>query len=142
MNKFVALLLAVIMPTQAFATECQAPVKLLEEGSPAPCRGYLFSPDKELEIRIKSKEHSLLQEEISYLSKVVDNMKKKESESDKILELEAKKTELWKSRAEDLAIKFTEVRERQDRRDAVFVLLGIGLTVLAGWGLGQAAAGR
>jgi response regulator RpfG family c-di-GMP phosphodiesterase len=37
---------------QSFA-DCAKPVTSLKEGTTAPCTGYLFSPEKELEVRLK-----------------------------------------------------------------------------------------
>jgi hypothetical protein len=139
MKKLMALILALSLPLNSFAAECSAPVKLLEEGSSAPCRGYLFSPEKELEVRIKYKEHSLIKDELDSLNKMVEKLQKRDAESEKILQLEVEKTELWKTRAEDVTLKYTTVEENRGKRDLLFVLLGVGLTVLAGWSMGQAA---
>lgn len=35
------------------ATTCAQPVKYLTEGTPAVCNGYLFSPEKEQDVRLK-----------------------------------------------------------------------------------------
>lgn len=40
------------LSTQSFAV-CTKPVTLLEEGAKTECTGYLFTPEKELEVRIK-----------------------------------------------------------------------------------------
>lgn len=48
------LLLSLLLASSlSFATVCPQPVKYLTEGSAAPCAGYLFSPEKEQEVRIK-----------------------------------------------------------------------------------------
>lgn len=139
MNKLIALILSLVLPYSSYAAECQNPVKLLEEGSPAPCRGYLFSPEKELQVRIMSREYTLLKEENVNLDQVVDKLKKINYEYNRILELEEQKTQLWRTRAEDITSKYIEAETNRGRRDMLFVVLGVGLTVLAGWSMGQAA---
>ena len=41
------LILALLLPTHAFATECKESVVLIKEGEIAKCTGFLFSPDAE-----------------------------------------------------------------------------------------------
>jgi hypothetical protein len=142
MKKLLALIIALSLPMNSYAAECSAPVRLLEEGSPAQCRGYLFSPEKELQVRMMTKDYDLLQKEVTSLNGIVERLQKKDQESDKILELEAQKTELWKARAEDITLKYVSVEENRGKRDFLFILMGVGLTVLSAWAVGQAAPGR
>ena len=142
MKKLLALIIALTMPINSFAAECSVPVKFLEEGSPAPCRGYLFSQEKELQVRIMAKDYSLIKDELDSLNKMVEKLQKRDQESEKILNLEMQKTELWKVRAEDVTLKYVSVEENRGKRDLMFILMGVGLTVLAGWAVGQASPGR
>lgn len=137
MKKVLALIIALSLPINSYASECPAPVRLLEEGASAPCRGYLFSPEKELQVRMMVKDYSLVKEELNTLNNMVDRLQKKESESEKIIQLEMQKTELWKTRAEDITLKYTSIEENRGKRDFMFILMGVGITVLAGWSLGQ-----
>jgi hypothetical protein len=141
-KKLLALIIALTMPINSFAAECSVPVKFLEEGSPAPCRGYLFSQEKELQVRIMAKDYSLIKDELDSLNKMVEKLQKRDQESEKILNLEMQKTELWKVRAEDITVKYVSVEENRGKRDLMFILMGVGLTVLAGWAVGQASPGR
>lgn len=52
MKTLLAAFLILSTPNLVFAASCPKPVVLLQEGSPAPCTGYLFSPETELEARI------------------------------------------------------------------------------------------
>jgi hypothetical protein len=139
MRRLLALIIALSLPINSFATECSTPVKLLEEGSPTPCRGYLFSLDKELEVRLKVKDYNLLKQENEQLNQIIDRLNKKSFEYETILNLESQKKELWKTRAENITLKYTAQEEDRTKRDLAFVLAGIVLTVLAGWSIGQAA---
>lgn len=138
MNKFLAILLSISLPISSFA-ECTKPVTSLEEGSITPCKGFLFTPEKELEVRIMVKEYELLEQETKTLNLIIDKQDKKSIEFNKIIDLEQQKTELWKTRAEDITFKFVEIEEKRTRRDFAFILMGIGLTVLSGFAIGQAA---
>lgn len=142
MKKLMALILALSLPINSFAAECPAPVKLLEENSPAPCRGYLFSPEKELQVRIFKKEYDLMIQEKNALDEIIKRLEKKNFESEKIVQLEMQKTDLWKTRAEDITLKYVTVEENRGRRDFMFILAGVGLTVLAGWAVGQASGSK
>lgn len=139
MKRLMAFLVCLTVTSQSFGSECASPVSLLEEGTKAPCRGYLFTPAKELEVRVIVQEHSLLLSEIETLNKIVERLNKKQLESDKILELEMQKTELWKAKAEDITYKYVDLQNTGSRKDMALILLGVGITVLAGWSIGQAA---
>lgn len=141
MRKIMALLVSLSLAVNCLATECLVPVKSLEEGSPAQCKGFLFSPAKELEVRLMKKDYELYKLEVETTNAIIDRYKKKEFEFEKIVELESKKTELWKTRAEDITLKYVSLEENRGRRDFMFVLAGVGLTVLSAWALGQAAQG-
>lgn len=45
-------ILALLIPNLVFGANCPKPVVRLIEGAAAPCTGYLFSPETELEARI------------------------------------------------------------------------------------------
>lgn len=55
------LLVLILISTQAFAI-CTKPVTLLDEGAKTECKGYLFTPEKELEVRIKIANFSNMEE--------------------------------------------------------------------------------
>lgn len=138
MKRLIALILAISLPISSFA-ECTKSVTLLPEGASAPCKGFLFTPEKELEVRIMTKEFELLEMETKSLNQIVDKQKKKEVEFNKIIDLEQSKTELWKTRAEDITLKYVTVEEKRTTRDFWMVVLGVALTVGAGYAVGQAA---
>lgn len=79
-NIFVATLI-LLSSIQGYATLCENPVTSLKEGTTAPCTGYLFTPEKELEVRLKVSTYDQMeqlvkrQEELnSILYKRVDNL--------------------------------------------------------------------
>jgi len=140
MKKFLTLLLvfSLILPIQSMA-DCPKPVTLLEEGTSAPCRGFLFTPQKELEVRLLNEDNKLLGKEIEFKDIKIDKLNKSLFESDKIYDLERQKTELWRLKAEDSTKKLIESEDGRGKRDLLFVILGVALTVGAGFAIGQAA---
>lgn len=141
MKKIMALLVSLSLAVNCLATECSVPVKSLEEGSPAQCKGFLFSPAKELEVRLMKKDYDLYKLEVETTNAIIDRYQKKEFEFEKVIELESKKADLWKTRAEDITLKYVSLEENRGRRDFMFILAGVGLTVLSAWAMGQAAQG-
>jgi len=140
MRSLMAFLVSLSLAVNCVA-ECTIPVKSIEEGTPAQCKGFLFSPAKELEVRLLLKDRQLLELELNTTNAIIARYKNKDLEFEKIIALESQKTELWKTRAEDITLKYVAVEDKHGSRDFLFILAGIGLTVLAGWSLGQAAQG-
>lgn len=141
MKKIMALLVSLSLAVNCLATECSVPVKSLEEGNISPCKGFLFSPTKELEVRLMKKDYELYKLEVETTNAIIDRYKKKEYEFEKVIELESQKTDLWKTRAEDITLKYVSLEENRGKRDFMFILAGVGLTVLSAWAMGQAAQG-
>lgn len=115
------------------APTCSEPVHLIEMGAPADCRGYLMSPEKEQEVRLKVQDYDLLKGEVDVLNKSIQNFKSKEEDYDTLVRLETEKAETWRTKAEDATEKLTKA----DDKKLLYILEGIGLTVLGAWALGQ-----
>jgi len=60
MIKFISILLCTLLSFPIIA--CDKPVTAIKQGEIATCSGYLFSPEKEKEVRIKIAEYDLLKE--------------------------------------------------------------------------------
>ncbi len=119
--------------------QCKKPVTLLDIGEPAPCRGYLFTPEKELELRLLSEDYKFLDEKLRLKDQQLDLYQEQTENYKQIAEAEKQKSEIWRKAAEDSTQQLIKKEERQDTRDWLFLLGGIGLTVLAGWAIGQAS---
>ena len=142
MKNLMALLVSLSLAANCLATECLVPVKSLDEGSPAQCKGFLFSPSNELEVRLMKKDYDLVKLEVETTNAIIDRYKNKDLEFAKIVELETQKSEIWKTRAEDITLKYVSLEDSRGRRDLMFVLAGVGLTVLSAWAVGQVAKGN
>lgn len=137
MRKLMVLILSILLPLNSFATECSSPVSLLQEGSPAPCKGYLFSPSKELDVRIMNENFNLLQKEDANKDNIISDLSKENDGYKSILQEEQQATELWKSRAVDITTKYVDVESSRQSRDLLFAGLGVLGTILIMWGIGQ-----
>ncbi len=134
---FATALSASLFTQSAFA--CDKPVTPLEKGQQAPCTGFLFSPDKEKQLRLQNQEYKILLEESNLYLQQRDFLKKELEESDKIVTKEREKAELWRKVAEDTTLKYTQVQDNRGTRDWLFLIGGVVLTVGAGYAIGQAA---
>lgn len=135
-QRFVATVIFTCFTTSLFA--CPKPVTFLRNGEVASCDGYLFSPEKERELRLLNEDYKLVTEELVLKDKMITNYKTQAENAEFIAAKEAEKAELWRNKAEDSTKKFITKEEGRGRRDWLFLVSGVILTVAAGWALGQA----
>jgi len=139
MFKKVTTCLVLVMFSTSGLANCLRPVTPLKKGEHSPCTGFLFSPQKELELRIKNEEYKLLQEEVRVFLLKKDFYIKEIEESEVIINKEREKAELWRKLAEDTTLKYTKLQDNRGYRDWLFLIGGVVLTVGSGYALGQAA---
>lgn len=137
--KAIALILVSCIMTGPVLAQCPKPVIHLEKGEQAPCSGYLFSPQKELELRIKNEEYKVLLEQSKIYIQQTELYRKELEVTEQIINKEQAKTEVWRKAAEDSTARYIKLEEARTTRDWIFLVSGIGLTVLSGWAIGQAA---
>jgi hypothetical protein len=139
MKKLASLALAGLLAFPAYAQECEVPVTKLEKDDPAPCEGFLFSREKELEVREKIMEYDELLEQQKLYIQQIDLHKKETELAEKEAEKQEEKVKLWQDRAEDITLKYTEAQDGRGTRDLFFLIGGVLLTVGAGFAVGQAS---
>lgn len=137
MKKLLSLILSLNLSNVAFAL-CPKPVITLEQGVQAPCSGFLFSREKEQEVRLQLEDYNLIKEELELKNKKINLLLEDLKISDSILEKERSKTELWRSTAEKSVITLSKLEENSHNRDFMMLFLGVVLTVGAGYAVGQA----
>lgn len=137
MQKVISLILGSVVTCNALAIECPKPVQYVLENEKVNCTGYLFSPAKEAEMRLRNEDYKTLLEQTKIYLEQIDNLKHQVVTTEKIAEKEKQKAELWRSSAEQTTEKLISLQDRTTVRDYVFLVSGVGLTVLAAWGLGQ-----
>ena len=111
---------------------CSKSVTMLNKDQKAPCEGFLFSIKKEQEVRIKL-------QELGIKDKMITIYKKDSIALEEIADKQHKKSELWRKAAEDSTERMMRMERHQGKRDIMFLLLGIGLTIGAAYGLRQAS---
>lgn len=133
-----ALIVGIFYGQLAYAA-CDKPVTYLLNGTPAPCDGYLFTPDKERELRLLDQENKYLKQESEIKDKMILNYKTQTETLEEIAEKERKKSELWQDRAEKITEKYVAEENNRGFRDWLFLIGGVVLTVGAGYAVGQAS---
>lgn len=136
MSKILPLILVCAFSSKALA-DC-SPVTPLNAGDAAPCQGFLFTPAKELQLRLMNEDYKYLKEQTDLYIQQKELYKKELETTQQIADKEAQKAELWRHQAEDSTQKLTQMQDRQGYRDWAFLLSGIALTTLAAWSVGQA----
>lgn len=139
MKHLLSLLLATSLALPAQATECGKPVTLLNEGTPAPCRGFLFSPAKESEVRLLNEDAKLVKQEVELKDLQIKLLSKDIKDTEFIIMKEREQAELWRKRAEESTLLLTKKQDNQGLRDWGMLLLGVVITVGAGYAVGQAS---
>jgi hypothetical protein len=137
MKKLVSILLVNCIFSNVVLASCLNPVQYLTKGAIANCDGFLFSIEKEQELRLIKEDYKLLKIENEALKHKDDLYSKQLEISDQIAQKEAQKAELWRQRAEDITLKYVTVENNKPNRDYMFFGLGIITTILTGyvWGL-------
>lgn len=134
-------LLATILVGSLFSTQvqaqCEKPVTPLQKGEQAPCEGFLFSPEKELQLRKQNEEYKLLMEQTKLHIQQIELYKLQLETTATLIEKEQQKAELWRKAAEESTLKLVSSNEHKQSRDLLFILAGVGLTVAAGYAVGQ-----
>jgi hypothetical protein len=132
-------LLSLVMFGQA-AFGCDQPVTYVLVGKPAPCTGYLFSPEKEKALRLEDEEYQFDLQLIQLKDQQIGLYKQEVTDLQDANAKEQQKSELWRKAAEDSTTKYVAIQERQGTRDLIFTILGVVLTVAAGYALGAAGS--
>lgn len=129
------LLLLLLVPQLALS--CPKPVMYLKKSTTAPCNGYLFSPEKELEVRLLKENYKLQAGNIDIIKKQSELYQAMNEEFKAIANKEAERAELWRQATITTTKDLVSRQESQTYRDFLFIGLGVLLTVSAGWSLGQ-----
>lgn len=77
MKKIISLILSIQIYSGYTFAECSKPVTYLQEGTPAICSGYLFTPEKELDVRLKITNYEKLELIIKKQDELVDVLNKR-----------------------------------------------------------------
>lgn len=142
MKKFIILILSLSIncslqaaskpPAVKKESICKNPVTKIEAGEISPCTGYLFSPEKEQEVREKVSENEILKEEIKLKDLKIDYLKENVKLTENIAEKESEKAEKWRQLAEKSTEALQEVSSSSSTNDLIMIGLGVLITIGAG----------
>lgn len=130
-------ILIVFLWSQVSFSDCVKDVTSVIKGDIVKCDGYLFSPEKELKVRIMSEENKYFKQQIELLDKQINLITESMKIQESITSKEREKAELWRIRAEDSTKKLIESEDGRGRRDLLFVIGGVLLTLGAGYAASQ-----
>lgn len=119
--------------------KCTKPVQLIEKDSSATCTGFLFSPDKELEVREKVTDYELLLQRQDLIIQQKELYKDLYEKTETQITLEREKTKTWKQAATKATEELMSTQNSRMQRDYLFFGAGILTTLLAGYALGAAS---
>jgi len=131
------LVLFLIVSQLGYGEGCQKSVSYLKTNDPSPCTGYLFSPEKELEVRIKIQDYDFLLQEIALKDKQIDSLNKYNLNLESINASKDKQITLWQDKAVDSTEKLIASESSRGWRDAGFFALGILAVVLGAYAIKQ-----
>ena len=137
-TRIVKLLLTWVLTVSYTCYACP-PVLYIKEGTPAPCTGYLFSPEKELELRIFKSDYEFLQKELEIQRSLTELHRLNVVTMGQMLDKSREIEELWRKAAIENTKQLVSMQESRDRRDWLYFAGGILATVAAGYAIGQAA---
>jgi len=136
MKKLITIII-LLSYVNSFAVECKQEVTYLLEGQTSPCNGFLFSPAMELKVRLLNDENLFLIDQAKIKDQKVQIYIDQLKLSDDIYQKEQQKSTLWRTAAEDATEKLVKTDSNRGWRDFTFIVVGIGLTCLGAWSLGQ-----
>lgn len=118
--------------TSKVLADCK-PVTPIKTGEVAPCPGFIFSPEKELQLRQMNEDYKLTKQQIKIYLIQKENYRKELEVTDTIIRKEEQKTRLWQLKAEDSTAKLVKIQEQQNYRDWIFMSFGVALTLGTGY---------
>lgn len=107
------LILSIFASSITNAGSCKDPVSFLELGNPAPCTGYLFSPEKEKELRFQALELPFYKNLTTLYKQETDILKQR-------IEIKDKQIELYEKRLDN-----------KERSQILWFVLGVVVTGVA-----------
>jgi len=135
MKRVLVIVLSFLLSEPSYG--CESPVKYLQKGELTTCEGFLFSKEKELEVREQIEDYKSLLETSELHIQLQERLREQVILSDLEAAKEREIADLWRTKAIESSTKLIELERSNTWRDFGLVLGGVGLTALAGWTIGQ-----
>lgn len=133
----VSLVITSLLQSFSASAACPKPVQFLKKGQATPCEGYLFSKEKELEVRIAVEESKVDKKQLKLKDLSIKALNESLELSDKIANKEREKAELWRTRAVDITKEYTKSKKNSTIKSIALILAGVGLTLGSAWAVKQ-----
>jgi hypothetical protein len=128
--KLFTYLLVFLLSFNSYATNCKESVVLLEEGKPAPCTGFLFSPSAE-------KQASKAVDDAKYYKELSDLLHNKNELLISELKVQDERLMLYMKSTHELAQEVNRKQNEDFWQKTLYFSLGIVTTSLAVYGAAQ-----
>lgn len=126
MKKIIILTISALMATSAFGQ-----VKYIEKGEQAPYSGFLFTPEKEAEVRQNT-------ESLKYYKLVDESNKRLFELQAKELQYTQEQANLWRSQSGELSRQLEDQRNSSFWKQTLYFGLGALVTTALAFGVNQA----
>lgn len=123
----------VLSGTTSFSQE----VTYLKKGEVATYNGYLFSEQKELELRLISKEHDLLLQQQEVQNKIIEKLNLQLTYSSQLIDKEQNKAEVWRKASEDSTKQLLSIQQSLTYEKYLYFIGGILVVLASAWTVGQ-----
>lgn len=139
LNKYLIICICFNLIVSFSIAKCPKQVQFLDKNERSPCRGYLFSPEKEKVVYHLNEEINALREEMVLKNKIAENYKLDILDLEKIVQKRTDQTQIWENRAIESTEKFYKSQANRGTRD--FILFGAGVlsAILIGFGVAKIA---
>ncbi len=115
-----------------FSSQAIAQVKYVEKGTPAPYDGYLFTPEKEQEVRQAN-------ESLKYYKLVDETSQRILTLKDNEIKLLTESSTIWHNQSIELSKQLEASKDSSFWRQALYFGLGAVLTTAITFGVNQAS---
>lgn len=133
--KLLAILLIALQVNVALAETCIQPVTAVKKGDASPCDGYLFSKEKEAEVKQKVQDGELANQQVEIQAKQLMLYKDQTELYQGIAKKREEESELWRTKAIETTKEYTKSQTSDKLENiALFgggVVVGIGIAYLA-----------
>ena len=128
MKRLISIILLLAAPFSY--ANCKLPVTYVKEGQPAECSGYLFTIEKEAEVRLIKDQLDNLQAEMDIRNKQIEIYTKDFKIFGDIQTKQTQEVELFRNAAQDATSKYIASQNDRFIRDLLCFGAGIALILL------------
>lgn len=130
MNKLFIYILILLHTTSTFAG-CVNNVTLLNKGQASPCKGFLFSEQKEEEVKNIYTDYKLLKEESELYKKKEDNYKESLKIKDLMYKEQSEISNLYHTKLVETTKEYIKSQDGRGTRDLLFFSAGVLAVLLS-----------